>query len=518
MTLLLGIDVGTTSIKSVVYRTDGVAVAVASLPTPTHVPRPRWAYYRPEELWGTVVATVRGVLEQIENPSQIASVAVASVAEAGVLLDASGKATTDTIAWYDTRTRPQAEWLAERIGQDVLFERTGLSLQPIFSLNKILWHRENEPEAWQRSAHWLLIADYIAFRLSGVGATDFSLASRTLMMDLAGLRWDEVTLAEAEVDPGLLAPLAPGGTPLGHVTREAALETGLPVSTLVSSGGHDHVCGALAAGVTRPGQMLNSLGTAEAIFLPTAEPLSDPKVGRQGYTQGAHVIGGGYYAFAGQYTSGASVDWLRRLLGSVDDPLAYDAMIEGAARVPVGSLGAMFLPHLRLANSPYDDPRSRGALIGLTTDIESHAVARAVLEGLAFESLSTFEPLLEYPQIVAPSSVVAIGGGTRNELLMQIKSSLTNLPHEIVDAEEATALGAAILGGLGAGVYQNVEDAQRGMRYGRHQVTPRAEDVESYRSIYDGIYRRIYPTIAPLSQSISDMQAAEPRAAVADRE
>lgn len=508
MTLLLGIDVGTTSIKSVVYRTNGLAVASFSLPTPTHVPRPRWAYYRPAELWDTVVATLRGVLAKVDEPGEIASIAVASVAEAGVLLDATGNATTDSIAWFDTRTRPQAAWLADHIGQDALFERTGLSLQPIFSLNKILWHRENEPAAWRRSVRWLLIADYIAFRLSGVGATDYSLASRTLMMHLRDQHWDEEILSRADVDPGLLAPLVPGGTRLGPVSREAARETGLPVSAIVSSGGHDHVCGALAAGVTKPGQMLNSLGTAEAIFLPTAEPLTDPNVGRQGYTQGAHVTGGGYYAFAGQYTSGASVDWLRRLLGSDDDPLAYDAMIADAEDVPVGSLGAMFLPHLRLANSPYDDPRSRGALIGLTTEIGSHAVARAVLEGLAFESLSTFEPLLAYPRIVPPRSVVAIGGGTRNTLLMKIKASLTNLTHEIVDAEEATALGAAILGGLGAGVYRSVDEALGEMRYGHHEVAPIPDQVDPYRTIYDDVYRHLYPTIAPLSQKISDLQSS----------
>ena len=507
MTLLLGIDVGTTSIKAVVYGTDGLAVASASRPTPTHVPRPRWAYYRPDELWAAVVAAVRESIAGIDDPGRIVSVAVASVAEAGVLLDAAGEATTDSIAWFDTRTRPQVEWLAERIGQDRLFARTGLSLQPIFSLNKLLWHREHEPAAWARSVRWLLIADYIAYCLCGEGATDFSLGSRTLMMHLRDQRWDDEILAATELDPDLLAPLVPGGTPLGPVTAVAAAETGLPRSAIVSTGGHDHVCGALAAGVTRPGQMLNSLGTAEAIFLPTDAPLDDPRAGRQGYTQGAHVTGHGFYAFAGQYTSGASIDWLRRLLGAGGDPLAYDAMIAGARAAPPGSHGVMFLPHLRLANPPHDDPRSRGALIGLTTEVGADVVSRAVLEGLAFESYGTFEPLREYPQIEPPHSVVAIGGGTRNTLLIGIKASVTNLTHEIVEAEEATALGAALLGGLGAGIYSSLDEALGAMRYGRYEVAPTPEDVPVYEAIYQQIYRRFYPAVAPLSQAISDMQA-----------
>jgi xylulokinase len=507
VTLLLGLDVGTTSVKAVIYQTDGVAVAASSRPTPTHVPRPGWAYYRPDELWQTVVSAIRGALADVPNPDEIASVAVASVGESGVLVDAAGVATTDSIAWFDIRTRPQARWLAERIGKDELFARSGLSLQPIFSLNKLLWHREHEPEAWARSVRWLMLADFIAYRLSGQSATDLSLASRTLMLDLHRKRWHEETLAQAEIDQNRLAPLVPGGTPLGHVTADAAALTGLPVTAIVASGGHDHVCGALAAGVTRPGQMLNSLGTAEALFLPTEQPLVALEAGRQGYTQGAHVVGGGYYAFAGQYTSGASIEWLRDLLGASDDPVAYEELIAGAERVPAGSLGVLFLPHLRLASPPYDDPRSRGALIGLTMDAGRDAVTRAIFEGLALESRNTLEPLLAYPQVTAPQSVVAIGGGTRNPLLMRVKASVSNLVFQVVRAEEATALGAALLGGLGAGVYRNVDDAVGAMRYGQQEIAPEPTEVPVYETIYTEVYRRFYPSVAPLSQTISDLQA-----------
>ena len=506
MTLLLGLDVGTTSVKAVVYRTDGIAVGASSLPTPTHVPRPGWAFYRPDELWQTAVAAISGALVNVPH-HEIVSVAVTSIGESGVLLDAAGAATTDSIAWFDTRTRPQATWLAERIGKDELFARSGLSLQPIFSLNKLLWHREHEPDAWARSVRWLMLADFIAYRLCGEAATDLSLASRTLMLDLLQKRWDEQTLAQAEIDQRLLAPLVPGGTSLGNVTASAAALTGLPVTAVVAAGGHDHVCGALAAGVTRPGQMLNSLGTAEAVFMPIAQPLADPNAGRQGYTQGAHVVGGGYYAFAGQYTSGASIEWLRDLLGASNDPVAYDELIAAAERVPAGSLGVLFLPHMRLANPPYDDPRSRGALVGLTMDAGRDVITRAIFEGLALESRNTFEPLLTYPEVTAPQSVVAIGGGTRNALLMRVKASVTNLVHHIVAAHEATALGAALLGGLGAGVYDNVDDAVDAMRYGQQEIGPEPNDVPVYEAIYNQVYRHFYPSVAPLSQAISDLQA-----------
>jgi xylulokinase len=453
------------------------------------------------------VAAIRRALADVPDPTAIASVAVAAVGESGLLIDAAGNPTTDSIAWFDSRTRPQATWLAERIGKDELFARSGLSLQPIFSLNKLLWHREHEPYAWRRSVRWLMLADYIAFRLCGEGATDLSLASRTLMLDLHEKRWDERTMADAGIDFGLLAPLVAGGTALGRIKPDAAEQTGLPVTAVVAAGGHDHVCGALAAGVTRPGQMLNSLGTAEALFLPIDQPMSDPQAGRQGYTQGAHVVGGRYYAFAGQYTSGASIEWLRRLLGAENDPDAYEAMIAGAERVPAGSLGVVFMPHLRLANPPYDDPRSRGALIGLTADVGRDAVTRAVIDGLALDSRNTFEPMLAYPQITKPTSVVAIGGGARNPLLMRVKAAVTNLDHRVIDAEEATALGAALLGGLSAGIYRDVDEAVGAMRYGQHVVHPDPASVPVYETLFREVYRRVYPAVAPLSQTLSDLQA-----------
>jgi xylulokinase len=506
VTLLLGLDVGTTSVKAVVYGTDGLAVGAGAVPTPTHVPQPGWAFYRPDEIWAAVVTAIRAALATVPDPARIAGVAVASVGESGVLLDAAGVPTTDIIAWFDNRTRPQAEWLARRIGKDELFARSGLSLQPIFSLNKILWHRENEPHAWRRSVRWLMMADYIAFRLSGEQATDQSLASRTLLLDLRRRQWDGETLDQVEISPDLLAPVLPGGDTLGRVTSAAASLTGLPTTAVVATGGHDHVCGAFAAGVTRPGQLLNSLGTAEAIFLPMDEPLEDPRAGRQGYAQGAHVVGSGYYVFGSVYTSGASIEWLRGLLGTQDSPVAYDALVAAAAKVPAGSLGVTFLPHLRMANPPHDDPRSRGALVGLTTDAGRDVVTRAIFEGLAFEGRNTFEPALVYPQVVAPHSVVAIGGGTRNPLLMRIKASVTNLMHQVVEAEEATALGAALLGGLGAGVYASVDEAMAAMRYGQHEVAPDPDEARVYEAIYQRVFRPLYPAVAPLSHAITELQ------------
>lgn len=502
--LLVGIDFGTTNLKAVVFDITGKVVAGASLPTPTHYyQRPGWAYYDPEEMWQTTAAALRAAIAKVDRPERIVSVAVASIGETGVPIDAHGHPTYEAIAWYDARTTPQAEWLDAAIGRDRIFALSGMSLQPIFSLCKLLWLREQAPEAWSRTVRWLNTADYIAYRLSGVEATDYSLACRTLALNLRQLRWENDLLRDLDFDPALMAPLTPGGTRLGPVTAEATAQTDLPPSAIVAVGGHDHVCGALAIGVTQPGTMLNSMGTTEGVFLPIAAPLADPEFGRQGYNQGVHTLGG-YYAFGAHYTAGACIDWFRESCAAKTD---YATLIAEAGQVPAGSLGVFFLPHLRLANAPYDDTKARGAFIGLTTGTKRDALFRAVLEGIAMETRLTMEPLVCYAGLAKIDHIYAIGGGTRNRLLMQIKASIQKQPIHVMSIDESTALGAALLGGIGAGLYVDVPDALRHLKHAETVVEPIASDMAFYDAAFTTVYEKIFTALRPLNHSIYALQA-----------
>jgi xylulokinase len=501
--LLAGVDVGTTNIKAIIFKPDGQTVAEASVPTPTHYPQPTWAYYDPEELWQATANALHRVTNRLDNVSRVVSVAVASMAETSVPLDAQGQPTYEAIAWFDQRAHPQAEWLKQTVGEVHLFNISGLSLQPIFGLCKLLWFKEHQPDAFAHTALWLNTADYIAYRLSGIPATDYSLASRTLALNLARRQWDRELIKEVGLSPHLFAPLQSSGTHLGPVTATAAVATGLPTSSQVATGGHDHICGALAVGVVQPGTMLNSLGTAEATFIPLEQPLTDPALGQQGYGQGAHVVTNGYYVIGGLYTSGASVAWWREIL---DKKVDYTALIAEAEQVPPGSLGTCFLPHLRSANPPNGDPRGRGAFIGLNTDVKRGTLFRAILEGLAYESRHTLDALLAYPKVMAPRNIYAIGGSTRNHLLMQIKATVLNQTITVAEITEATALGAAILGGLAAGVYPDVSSALATLRYAQTPIDPVADQTSLYDAYFRQIYRQIYLTLRPLHHTIYELQ------------
>lgn len=502
---LLGIDVGTTNIKAAIFDETGQCLAIASLPTVTHVPRTGWAFHRPEELWRQTVDAIRAALRQVPNRTvqSIEGIAVASVGEAGVPLDKHGEPTYDVIAWFDRRPIPQIERLEARFGQDRLFAISGLSLQPIWTLCKILWLRDEEPDAFARTVHWLLTADYIAYRLCGERATDFSLASRTLAFDVQARSWHHGLLADIGVPPSLFAPPVPSGHRLGTVTDAAAAETGLPSTAVVSAGGHDHVVGALGAGITSPGQMLNSIGTAEALLLPTSEPILDAQYGADGYTQGCHVIPDTNYVVAGHVTAGAAVNWAHEVIGGGAD---LASLITEAEAIPPGSNGAAFLPHLRLSNPPVVDPRTRGAFVGLHSDTKRAALFRAVLEGLVLETRQSLSGMLRYPGVPSPDEIIAIGGGARNRLLMAIKASAFKMPIRVIDVPEAAALGAALLGGVGAGVYRDAFAAAAELKHSATVVMPDPVAAEQYDRIYDDIYTRLYPAVRHLNHAIDSVQ------------
>ena len=508
--LLVGLDAGTGRIRALAFEPDGGAVvAEAGEPTPIVQPRPGWAHHEPEALWRAAASALRALAAKLgDSARRVAGIAVASVGETGVPLDGRDEPTHPAIAWFDARTRDQLDRLLATVGADRLHALTGLAPDPTFGLCKLLWLRENEPEAFGRTRRWLHVSDYLAWRLSGVGATDYSLASRTLALDLRGLRWADEFLAEQGVPAGLFAPLAPSGTRLGGVTAEAARATGLPEGCAVGVGGHDHICGALAVGALEPGVLLDSMGTAEALTLAIDRPSADPVLGRRGYSQGAVGVPGRrpvFYVFGGLLTSGACVEWFRRLVGGGDVP--YAELIAEAEAVPPGSHGTYFLPAMGVRVSPDPDPAARGAFLGLAADAGRGMLFRAVLEGLAYEARAVVDVLREVPDLPEVRAVRAIGGNTRNALLLRIKAAAYGRPLAVVETAEASSLGAALLGGLAAGVFPDLPAALAALRPAEREVGPDPAWAAAYDARYRGVYRGAYARLRPLHEAAREVEA-----------
>ncbi|MCG8353253.1 MAG: carbohydrate kinase [Chloroflexales bacterium] len=491
--LLLGIDVGSTNCKAIVFDQYGQPVSVASLPTPTLHPCPGWAEYDPDALWQTVVRVIRQACAAVD-PRQIQGVAVASMGEAGAPLDAQGRPTYQSIAWYDSRTTPQDRWWREQFVNDVIFSISGLSPLPIYGINKLMWLRDNQPEAYAKTATWLHIADYIAFKLCGVPATDYSLGSRTMVMDLVRRRWSLPLLERAGIRADLWPELMPSGVKLGEVSAAAATETGLAAGTCVGVGGHDHVCGAFAVGVSAGDVCLDSIGTAEAVFCTLEQLQLDERVRRTGCALGAHVARDKYYILDGLWTAGASIEWAKNLFAwPGDQGDRYAAMEAAAANAATGSMGVFFLPRLAAGE--------RGGFVGLIGDADAGVMARAIYEGLAYEWRSCFESMVQ-PLALPIETIKVIGGGARCRLWLQIKANVLNRPLLVLDVAESVALGAALLAGIASGVYRDEAEAQQAVRHVEHLVTPDPARAAQYDRWYRNAYLHVAPALGALSQRI----------------
>jgi len=300
MPRLLGIDLGTTNIKSVVFSEDGTVVSSAAHRTPTHVEGHLRAVYAAEDIWQTTAATIRESLDGLGSSRGVDGLAVSSMAESVVPVDAVGQELYPIIAWFDDRTIPQRDWWGEHLSAVQIFNICGMHLDYIFSIHKILWMREHEPDVFRRAVRWLGVNDYLNYRLTGEQMTSPSIASRTMAFDVGRRDWSETMLNLAGLPLTLFPPVQESGTLVGTVTAQAAAETGLPMGTPVLMGGHDHLCGALASRVVGPGPVLNSVGTSE-VLLVSMDCFSPEGTDRekQGFSHGCHVIPEKYYAFGG---------------------------------------------------------------------------------------------------------------------------------------------------------------------------------------------------------------------------
>ena len=495
---LLGIDVGTTNCKALIFDTAGVQRASASAPTPVRRPRPGWAEHDPEGLWQAVAAVVRQALGQVD-PARVRGVAVASMAEAGLLLDAAGRPLHSIIAWYDSRSDEQYRRWREQFGEERFLPIAGNGPNPIFSAFKLQWLRDEAPAAYAAAARWLHVADYIAFRLCGAQATDYSLATRTMLFDLPNLRWSDALIAAAGLRADLLPEALPAGTPIGEVSAAAAAATGLPVGTIVGCGGHDHICGALAAGASQGGIGLDSMGTAEPAFLPLDRLILGASAPRCSFS--AHVARGKYCAMKGIRSSGAAVAWASRLLDlGVGDAASYERMQAAAAQAPPGSRGVVFLPRLA--------PIDRGAFVGLTADAGPAELARAIYEGLAYEWRAYLEEI-EQATCSRAATIRLIGGGAQNDLWVQIKADVLDRPLHVLDLKESTALGAALLGGLAAGIFHDEAEALAGLRHGVRVFAPDRHNAALYERCFREVYLRLAPALAEAQQAIAELGSEE---------
>lgn len=501
MSVLIGLDVGTTNTKAVAFDPDtGHVVAVASRPTPYVGIGAGEREIDPGQLWEGVAACLREVMGAA--PGRVLALGIASMAEAGIPFDANGTPLYRIIPWYDPRTEPQLRRVLAQNDPRLLFELTGQAPRQVYTLYKILWLREHEPAVIRSLHRWLSIADFIGWRLTGVAATDFSLASRTMFFSQRSHQWSPELLRLADLQVEQLPRLAPAGTTIGTVTPAMAGVTGLPAGVPVGIGGHDHLCGALAVGAVQPGQVVDSIGTAEGLVVPVADYRSDDLFRRTRICCYAHVVPNQFVIQAGMPMSGGGLAWIaERLFSDQPDPVV--AALAAASQTPAGAGGLLYFPYLGGNGSPIGDENVAGAFIGLRATQERGHLARAVLEGIAFGIRHAFE-VTESVAGNLPAPIRVFGGGSRSPLWLQIRADVLNRSLLAVEVPEAVALGGALLAGVGAGVYPDAAAAANSVDRLTTSYFPDPGRATQYEARYHDSYLKLYPALAPIFGTLAD--------------
>jgi xylulokinase len=414
-----------------------------------------------------------------------------------VLLDERGEVLRPALIWCDQRTDAQCRDITELIGAERLIELTLNPALTNFSLTKMLWVREHEPELWARVRSFLLPKDYVRFRLTGERATDVADASGTLLLDVARRRWSDEMLAATKLDKGLLPVVYESTEVTGQVSAEGAAATGLLEGTPVVAGAGDQAAGAVGMGIVRPGMVSATIGTSGVVFAATAQPSLDPRGRVHTF---CHAIPGRWHVMGVTQAAGLSLRWFRDRFGAggaEDGRDPYEKLSEEAANTPPGADGALWAPYLMGERTPHLDPYARAALVGLTASHTRGHIIRAILEGVAFSLRDT---LTIFEEMSVPVETIRLGGGgARSPLWRQIQADVYGRTVEIVEAEEGGAYGAALLAGVGGGVWSSVDAACEEVVRVASSINANADSVALMNSQYT-MFRALYPALRDIGK------------------
>ncbi|MBB5055368.1 xylulokinase [Granulicella aggregans] len=484
--MLLGIDVGTGGTRAVLIDRAGTVVASHSTEhAPIHSEHIGWAEQHPDDWWRAVQAAISGAIAASGQPgSAIEAVGLTGQMHGCVMLDASGSVIRPALIWCDQRTQPQCDWLTETIGYARLIELTANPALPNFTLTKLLWVREHDPESFAKIAHVLCPKDYIRYKLTGEFAMDMQEASGTLLLDVANRRWSEEVAGISGIPMSWLPPLFEGPEICARISNDGASVTGLVVGTPVAAGAGDQGAGAVGMGILKPGSVSATIGTSGVVFASTDKPTMD-RLGR--LHTFCHAAPGLWHVMGVTNGAGLSLRYFRDTFAAT---ASYDELSAEAALVSPGSDGLFWTPYLFGERTPHLDATARAAFVGITASTTRAHFVRAVLEGVAFSLKDTFTL---FSELGIPVTAIRLGGGgARGPLWRQIQADVYGHPVDLLEAEEGGAFGAALLAGTGIGAWPSVEAACEATIRIAQTIQPKS--AEAMQAAY-AEYIKIYPAL-----------------------
>lgn len=487
-TLFLGLDVSTTGAKALLIDQTGDAVSSATTELAIFTPKPLWSEQDPVDWWQGITRSIRQALADAgASGAQVCGVGLTGQMHGLVLLDEAGNVLRPAILWNDQRTGPQCDEIRDRLGKSRLIQLTGNDALTGFTAPKILWVRQHEPDVYSRIAHIVLPKDYVRYRLTGAYATDRAGAAGTLLMDIKTRDWSPDVLEALDIPQKWLPKTHEGSQVTGQISTEAAKATGLEPGTPVVGGGGDQAAQAVGVGAVEPGIVALTLGTSGVVFASTGEPFVEPEGRLHSF---CHAVPDRWHLMGVMLSAAGSLRWYRDMLAP---GVGFDALLIPPASVPATSEGLLFLPYLTGERTPYPDPLARGAFVGLTVRHTQAHMTRALLEGVAFGLRDSFE-LIKSAGLTQIHQVRISGGGAKSPLWRQILADVLNIDLATVNTTEGAAYGAALLAGVGAGIWPDVDVACRDTVQVTGMTKPQPEIAARYEGTY-GYYRQLYPAL-----------------------
>ncbi|MFO8101496.1 MAG: xylulokinase [Dehalococcoidia bacterium] len=500
MRCVLGIDIGTTGARVLLLADTGEVISSDSSEYPISIPRPNWAEQQPDDWWQATVTATESCLEKARttsnDPIEIEAIGITGQMHSAVFLDSDGKVLRPAILWCDQRTEPQCHEITDIVGFDRLISYTSNKALAGFTAPKMLWLRENEPQVYERVHKVLLAKDYIRYKLTGGFATEVSDASGTLLFDVVNRKWSQEMLQALRIPREWLPDCYESTDITGYLSQEAASILGLKGGIPVVGGGGDQAAGAVGNGIVHEGLASCVLGTSGVVFWHSDEHVCDPHGRLHSF---CHAVPGKWHLMGVTLSAGGSLRWFRDTLCQQEIGEAgqqgideYEAIISKAGGVVPGSEGLLFLPYLAGERTPYADANARGAFLGLSLRHTRDHMARAVLEGIVMSLKDCLELGREIG--LEPQRINLSGGGARSDMWSQMIADIFGLELVRTGSDEGPAYGAAILAGVGAGIYSSVEEACGKLVFPTDSKTPNPAIMEIYRDLY-GLYKPLYATL-----------------------
>lgn len=496
MKYVIGIDLGTSSIKTLLLDATGRTIASAMQEYPMAQPHNGWAEQDPADWWKATIATLREVTSAMPHKNDIVGLGISGQMHGLVMLDKDGEVLRPSIIWCDQRTQAECEDITRAVGAERLIEITANPALPGFTASKILWVKKHEPHLYERCRHILLPKDYLRFKLTGQFATEVSDASGMQLLDIRERRWSDEVLQKLDIDHALLAQVYESPDVTGVISRQASELTGLSENTVVVGGAGDNAAAAVGTGVVHDGVAFTTIGSSGVVYAHTSQVSVDPK-GR------VHTfccaVPNAWHVMGVTQGAGLSLRWFRNqfcheevLAANQEGISAYQLMDQAAAHIRIGADRLVFLPYLMGERTPYLDSDCRGVFFGLSAMHTRAHLIRAVMEGVTFSLNDCLSVLKELR--IAPETMLATGGGCNSPLWRQMMADVYDCPVATVSSKEGAALGAGILAAVGAGLYPSVEEACDVIVEKEPALIPNKTHSEQYRKAY-GIYRALYPAL-----------------------